>query len=107
MKYAVDREQILKALFSGYGTLGNDHPIPKTDPYFNPELPQRQHDPDKAAFYFKKAGVPTRTIVLQASDAAFNGAVDMATADAGRRRQGRLKIESRRSRPTASGTTSG
>ena len=35
LKYAADREQILKALFSGYGTLGNDHPIPPTDPYFN------------------------------------------------------------------------
>src|SRR6516225_10129914 len=28
MKLATDREQILKALFSGYGTVGNDHPIP-------------------------------------------------------------------------------
>ncbi len=79
MKFAVDREQILKALFSGYGTPGNDHPIPRTDPYFNSELPQRKHDPEKAAFYFKKAGVSDPKIVLQASDAAFNGAVDMAT----------------------------
>src|SRR5208283_5125373 len=79
LKYAIDREQILKALFSGYGTLGNDHPIPRTDPYFNSELPQRPHDPEKAAFHFKKAGVSDPKIVLQASDAAFNGAVDMAT----------------------------
>ncbi len=79
MKFAVDREQILKALFSGYGTPGNDHPIPRTDPYFNSELPQRKHDPEKAAFYYKKAGVSDPKIVLQASDAAFNGAVDMAT----------------------------
>ena len=79
LKYAADREQILKALFSGYGTLGNDHPIPRTDPYFNSELPQRPHDPDKAAFHFKKAGLADPKIVLQASDAAFNGAVDMAT----------------------------
>ena len=33
MKYGIDREQIIKALFAGYGTAGNDHPIPKTDPY--------------------------------------------------------------------------
>ncbi len=79
IKYAIDREQILKALFSGYGTLGNDHPIPRTDPYFNSELPQREHDPDKAAYYFKKAGLADPKIVLEASDAAFNGAVDMAT----------------------------
>jgi peptide/nickel transport system substrate-binding protein len=76
LKYATDRAQILKALFSGYGTLGNDHPIPPTDPYFNSELPQRQFDPDKAASHFKKAGIADPKILLQASDAAFNGAVD-------------------------------
>jgi peptide/nickel transport system substrate-binding protein len=79
LKYATDREQILKALFSGYGTLGNDHPIPPTDPYFNHELPQRKYDPEKAAFHFKKAGIADPKIVLQTSDAAFSGAVDMAT----------------------------
>jgi peptide/nickel transport system substrate-binding protein len=75
---AADREQMLKALFSGYGTAGNDHPIPPTDPYFNKHLPQRKYDPDKAAFHFKKAGADPK-IILQASDAAFNGAVDQAT----------------------------
>ncbi|WP_158554792.1 ABC transporter substrate-binding protein [Methylovirgula sp. 4M-Z18] len=79
MKYAMDREQIMKALFQGYGQIGNDHPIPKTDPYFNTELAVRKHDPDKATFYFKKAGLTDPKIVLQVSDAAFNGAVDMAT----------------------------
>ena len=76
LKEATDREQILKALFSGYGTLGNDHPIPPTDPYFNSELPQRKYDPEKAAAAFKKAGLSDPKILLQASDAAFNGAVD-------------------------------
>ena len=76
LKYATDREQILKALFSGYGTQGNDHPIAPTDPYFNSELPQRKHDPERAAFHFKKAGIADPKILLQASDAAFAGAVD-------------------------------
>ena len=76
LKFATDREQILKAMFSGYGTLANDHPIPPTDPYFNSELPQRKHDPERAAFHFKKAGITDPKIVLQVSDAAFNGAVD-------------------------------
>ena len=35
LKYAIDREAVLKAMFTGYGTLGNDHPIPRGDPYFN------------------------------------------------------------------------
>jgi len=78
LKYAIDREAVLKTLFAGFGTLGNDHPIPKGDPYYNSSLPQTHFDPDKAKFYFKKAGSPTAQILLQASDAAFNGAVDMA-----------------------------
>ena len=44
--------------------------------YFNKELPQRKYDPEKAAFHFKKAGIADPKIILQASDAAFNGAVD-------------------------------
>ena len=79
MKYAIDRDVMIKALFSGYGSLGNDHPIPRGDPYFNTELPQIAYDPDKARFHFAKAGISGPGIVLQTSDAAFNGAVDMAT----------------------------
>jgi peptide/nickel transport system substrate-binding protein len=79
LKYAANREEILKAMFSGYGSLGNDHPIPRSDPYFNSELPQRKCDPEKAAFHLKKSGIADPKILLQASDAAFNGAVDMAT----------------------------
>jgi peptide/nickel transport system substrate-binding protein len=77
MQYALDRQQISQALFAGYATLGNDHPIPKTDPYWNPNLPQVHYDADKAKFYLKKAGLSNPTITLQASDAAFAGAVDM------------------------------
>ena len=76
MKYAINREQLLKSLFNGYGTLGNDHPIPASDPYFNTELPQTQYDPDKAKFYAKKAGISTVSAPLSVSDAAFEGAVD-------------------------------
>jgi peptide/nickel transport system substrate-binding protein len=79
LKYALDRPQILKTLFSGYGTLGNDHPIPQGDPFFDKQLTQITYDPDKAKFHFKKAGVSNPSVLCQASDAAFNGAVDMAT----------------------------
>lgn len=79
MKFGMDREQILKSLFNGYGKIGNDHPIPENDPYFNTELKVTKHDPDKAAFHFKKAGLSDPKILLQTSEAAFNGATDMAT----------------------------
>jgi peptide/nickel transport system substrate-binding protein len=76
LKYAIDREQILKTLFSGYGALGNDHPIPPGDPYFNKDLPQRKHDPERAAFHLKKSGLDP-LIALQASEAPFAGGLDM------------------------------
>ena len=78
LKLAIDRQAVLKTLFSGYGTLGNDHPIPAGDPFHHGELKQAAYDPDQARALFKKAGVDA-PIVLQASDAAFGGAVDMAT----------------------------
>ena len=78
LKYALDREQMIKTLFAGYGSLGNDHPIPRGDPYFNTQLAQITYDPDKAKSYFRKAGLSDPKIVLQASDAAFNGALAMA-----------------------------
>jgi peptide/nickel transport system substrate-binding protein len=78
LKHAIDREAVLKSLFAGYGSVGNDQPIAKGDPYYNPNIPQTRYDPDKAQFYFKRAGMPDAKILLQASDAAFNGAVDMA-----------------------------
>ena len=78
LKYALDREQVIKTLFSGYGTLGNDNPIPRSDPAFNTTLTQLKYDPDRARFHFRKAGLSDPKIVLQTSDAAFNGAVDMA-----------------------------
>jgi peptide/nickel transport system substrate-binding protein len=93
LKYAADREQILKALFSGFGTLGNDHPIPPTDPYFNGELPQRKRDPERAAFHFKKAGIADPKILLQASDAAFDGAVDEGALLQASAAQAGIKIE--------------
>jgi peptide/nickel transport system substrate-binding protein len=78
LKHAIDRKALLQALFAGFGSLGNDQPIPPSDPFHDPGIPQTMYDPDKAKFYFAKAGNPTAPIVLQASDAAFNGAVNMA-----------------------------
>ena len=78
MKYGVDRAQIVRTLFSGYGAVGNDHPISRSDKDYNNTLPQIAYDPEKAKFYLKRSGF-SGTILLQASDAAFNGAVDMGT----------------------------
>jgi peptide/nickel transport system substrate-binding protein len=80
LKLAVDREQMLKTILRGNGTLGNDHPIGPTYPFHATEadIPQRTYDPDKARELIKKAGLSGHTFELHAADAAFAGAVDAA-----------------------------
>lgn len=78
IKYAVDREQLLNTALAGLGQLGNDHPVPQTDRFFNSELPQRSYDPDKAKFHARQAGLDPMAVTLSASEAAFSGAVDAA-----------------------------
>ena len=105
-KWGIDREQIVKSLFAGFGSVGNDQPIPKSDPYYNPGLPQIRFDADRAKFHLKKAG-GAPAIVIQASDAAFNGAVDMATLMQASAAKAGLKIDVKKNRRTGSGTTCG
>jgi len=78
LKYAIDRELVLKQILRGYGSLGNDHPIAPTQKYYASELPQRKYDPDKAKFHMKKAGFLDYIFKLHGADAAFGGAVDAA-----------------------------
>lgn len=78
LKFAVDREQMLKTILRGYGSVGNDHPIASIQKYYASDLPQRTYDPDKAKFHIKKAGLLDHTFKLHAADAAFAGAVDAA-----------------------------
>ncbi|MDM8556485.1 ABC transporter substrate-binding protein [Desulfococcaceae bacterium HSG7] len=77
LKYAIDREALVKTILRGYGEVGNDHPIGSSQPYYA-TLPQRQYDPDKAKFHLKKAGMDSLKVEIAAADAAFAGAVDTA-----------------------------
>lgn len=78
LKYAVDREQIVKLLMFGYGKVGNDQPIAQSDPDFNPNIPQRAYDPEKARFHLKKAGLDNLQVELSASPTPFEQAVNAA-----------------------------
>ena len=73
LRFAIDRVQLVDSLFGGYGALGNDQPIPRSDPYFNSDLPQVAFDAERARFHWKQAGSAAAPIVVQASDAAING----------------------------------
>jgi len=78
LKYAVNRELMVKNVLSGAGSVGNDHPIARIQRFYNSELPQRKYDPEKARYHMKKAGLLSHVFTLHASDGAFPGAVDAA-----------------------------
>jgi len=77
MTYLLDREQIRRAVFRGYGAIGNDQPIDPTNKYYLAGLPQRPFDPDKAKFHFQKAKLGSTPLQIYASPAA-DGSVEMA-----------------------------
>jgi peptide/nickel transport system substrate-binding protein len=78
LKYAIDREDILKKVFRGYGKVGNDHPIGPSQRFFASEIPQRQYDPDKARFHMKKAGLEGHKFTLTTSTGVGDVSVDAA-----------------------------
>ncbi len=78
LKHAIDREQLIKILLSGYGQVGNDSPITPANRYFNTEMKQHAYDPEKARHYLKKSGRDSLSVKLSAADAAFPKAVDAA-----------------------------
>jgi peptide/nickel transport system substrate-binding protein len=77
LKYAIDREAVLKTVFHGYGVLANDQPIPPSFPFYAADIPQRRYDPERAKFHLKKSGY-TDPVVFTACDAAFPGALETA-----------------------------
>jgi peptide/nickel transport system substrate-binding protein len=77
LKYAINREDLVKRILRGHGRVGNDHPVPSYDRFYAADIPQRAYDPDKAAFHYKKSG-HSGDIELTVAENAFVGAVDAA-----------------------------
>lgn len=78
LKLSVDREEMVRKILNRYGSIGNDHPIGQSVPFYAEGLPQRTYDPDKAKWHLNKAGYSSLKVSLSAADAAFTGAVDAA-----------------------------
>jgi peptide/nickel transport system substrate-binding protein len=76
LKWAVDREDIVKKVFLGHAVAGNDNPIAPSVKFAIDPKPKYAYDPEKAKFHLKKAGLSTLKVDLSVADAAFNGAVD-------------------------------
>lgn len=86
LKLLLDRETMRNAIFRGYATIGNDQPIAPTNPYFDPSVPQRPFDPDRARHHFERAGMIGARLPIVTSTAA-DKSDDMAVLiqNAGRR----------------------
>lgn len=73
LKLAINREELVEKILRGYGTVGNDHPVAKSMPFFDPAIEQRAYDPEKAKFHLKQAGLSSLDVQLFTSEAAFEG----------------------------------
>ncbi|HVZ01691.1 MAG TPA: ABC transporter substrate-binding protein [Dongiaceae bacterium] len=76
LKYAIDREAMVKTALLGHGSIGNDQPITPAYRYYDAGLKPFDYDLDKAKFHLKKAGLSSLDVDLSASSAAFAAAVD-------------------------------
>ena len=75
-RLAVDREAMLKTVFGGHGTLGNDI-FGIWAPEYDHSIPQRQYDPEQAKSLLKAAGHDSLSVTLVTGDIA-QGVINMA-----------------------------
>ncbi|MCP4315864.1 MAG: ABC transporter substrate-binding protein [Hyphomicrobiales bacterium] len=92
LKYAINREEIVEKILFGYGSIGNDHPIAPSLPYWA-DLEQRTYDPDKAKFHMEKSGLGNIKVKLSAADSVMSGAVDMCVLYAEHAKAAGIDIE--------------
>jgi peptide/nickel transport system substrate-binding protein len=78
LKYAIDRDALVRTVLRGHGRAGNDSPITPANKYFAADIGPRPYDPDKARYYLRRAGIAQLKLDLSAADGAFKGAVDTA-----------------------------
>ena len=83
MQYIQDRERVVKRILKGKGSLGNDTPISFAHGKdFCSELPQRQFDPDKAKFHFKKSGYDSAELFVAPVTSGIEDTCLLAQANA-------------------------
>jgi peptide/nickel transport system substrate-binding protein len=92
LKWSINRSEVVKKVLLGYGTAGNDNPIAPIMKFAANPAPVFEHDPEKAKFHLKKAGLSTLKVDLSTSEAAFAGAVDAAVLMAESAREAGIEI---------------
>lgn len=75
MQLLQDRERLVRGVYKGEGSLGNDQPV--NEAYFDhcSDIPQRELDPDQAKWHFEQSGIGQTAIPVVAADVA-PGAVE-------------------------------
>ncbi|MEL6101843.1 MAG: ABC transporter substrate-binding protein [Pseudomonadota bacterium] len=91
LKHAIGRQEIVDKILFGRGTVGNDHPIAPTMPYYA-DLPQREQDLDRARFHLTQAGHDRLSVDISVNDTLLSGAVNMCSLFAEHARPAGLDI---------------
>lgn len=91
LRFAADREAMVKGAYSGQGKVANDQYAPQ-DPDFNPNLEQHTYDPEKAKSLLKAAGAEGLTIELNATE-LLPGMVAAATVYASRAKAAGINVK--------------
>ncbi|SMX22130.1 ABC transporter substrate-binding protein [Boseongicola aestuarii] len=92
LKYSIKRQELVDKILLGHGEAGNDVPVNASMPFFNPDLPSHEFNPELAAEHYAKSG-HSGPIQLSAADAAFAGAVDAAQLIAASAKEAGIDIE--------------
>jgi peptide/nickel transport system substrate-binding protein len=92
LKWGLNRQEMVEKVLSGFGVVGNDHPIGPNQRYHHDGLPQREFDPERARYHLRQAGLNSLPVQLSAADAAFPGAVDAAQLFAETARQSGIDL---------------
>ncbi len=67
--FMLDRQQMVDVLFDGFATVGNDHPVHPTLPFFDPDAtPQRPRDIEMAKQLLVDAGYEGLQATIQTGD---------------------------------------
>lgn len=77
LKYAIDRETMVRAVTMGFGAVANDA-LGAGQPWFNAGLPVRHYDPEKAKSLLKRAGLADVEAEVRTSDYEY-GTAESAT----------------------------
>ncbi len=80
IKWAINRDDLVRRVRGGFGTVGNDVPLSPSMRYASPIAPKYGYDPDKARALLRIAGFNSLKVSLSASEAAFPGALEVAAA---------------------------